>query len=91
MNTIPTIFNERKVPHTIVGGKVKKSDEDRSPFTVILLNRGGRYYRSAVFQSLESAGFASVISIAAIGAFLLLGQQTNSQFRTVETEYAKVN
>ena len=63
MNTIPTIFNERKVPHTIVGGKVKKSDEDRSPFTVILLNRGGRYYRSAVFQSLESAGFASVISI----------------------------
>ena len=22
MNTIPTTFNERKVPHTIVGGKV---------------------------------------------------------------------
>ncbi len=63
MNTIPIIFNERKVPHTIVGGKVKKSDEDQSPFTVILLNRGGRYYRSAVFQSLESAGFTSVISI----------------------------
>ena len=35
MNTIPTIFNERKVPHTIVGGTVKKSDEDQSPFTVI--------------------------------------------------------
>ena len=63
MNTIPTTFNERKVPHTIVGGTVKKSDEDQSPFTVILLNRGGRYYRSAVFQSLESAGFKSVISI----------------------------
>ena len=63
MNTIPTIFNERKVPHTIVGGKVKKSDEEGVPFTVILLNRGGRYYRSAVFQSLESAGFNSVISI----------------------------
>jgi len=63
MNTIPIIFNERKVPHTIVGGTVKKSDEDRSPFTVILLNRGGRYYRSAVFQNLENAGFTSVISI----------------------------
>ena len=63
MNTIPTIFNERKVPHTIVGGTIKKSDEDRSPFTVILLNRGGRYYRSAVFQTLETAGFTSVISI----------------------------
>ncbi len=63
MNTIPLIFNERKVPHTIVGGTVKKSDEDRSSFTVILLNRGGRYYRSAVFQNLENAGFNSVISI----------------------------
>ena len=63
MNTIPTIFNERKVPHTIVGGTVKKSDEEQSPFTVILLNRGGRYYRSAVFQNLENAGFDSVISI----------------------------
>lgn len=63
MNTIPIIFNERKVPHTIVGGTVKKSDEDPSPFTVILLNRGGRYYRSAVFQNLENAGFPSVISV----------------------------
>lgn len=63
MNTIPTIFNERKVPHTIVGGTVKKSDEDQSAFTVILLNRGGRYYRSAVFQNLEAAGFTSIISI----------------------------
>ena len=63
MNTIPTIFNERKVPHTIVGGTVKKSDEDQSPFTVILLNRGGRYYRSTVFQNLENSGFTSIISI----------------------------
>lgn len=63
MNTIPSIFNERKVPHTIVGGQVRKSDEDQSPFTVILLNRGGRYYRSAVFQNLENAGFTSIISI----------------------------
>ncbi|MCD1653217.1 hypothetical protein K7J14_00650 [Treponema zuelzerae] len=63
MNSIPIIFNERKVSHTIVGGSVKKSDDEGSPFTVILLNRGGRYYRSAVFQSLESAGFDSILSI----------------------------
>lgn len=63
MNTIPIIFNEKKVPHTVIGGSIKKSDEDPSPFTVILLNRGGRYYRSAVFQNLESAGFSSIISI----------------------------
>lgn len=63
MNTIPSIFNERKVPHTIVGARARKTDEGESPFTVILLNRGGRYYRSAVFQNLENAGFDSVISI----------------------------
>ncbi len=63
MNTIPTIFNERKVPHTVVGGNVRKTDEEETPFTVILLNRGGRYYRSAVFQNLENAGFTSIISI----------------------------
>jgi len=63
MSTIPTIFNERKVAHTIVGGKIKKSDEETPPMTVILLNRGGRYYRSAVFQNLETAGFTSIISI----------------------------
>jgi len=63
MNTIPTIFNERKVAHTVIGGAIRKSDEERSPLTVVLLNRGGRYYRSAVFQALENAGFSSVISV----------------------------
>lgn len=63
MNTTPIIFNERKVPHTIIGGQVRKTDEEVSPVTVILLNRGGRYYRSAVLQNLENAGFDSVISI----------------------------
>jgi len=63
MNTIPTIFNERKVAHTIVGGSVKKSVDEDPDFTVILLNRGARYYRSAVFQNLENAGFSSVISV----------------------------
>lgn len=63
MNTIPLIFNEKKVSHTIIGGTVKKSIEEHIPLTVILLNRGGRYYRSAVFQNLENAGFTSIISV----------------------------
>lgn len=63
MSTTPTIFNEKKVAHTIVGGKTRKTDETTEDLTVILLNRGGRYYRSAVFQNLENAGFDSVISI----------------------------
>lgn len=63
MNTIPTTFNERRVPHTVIGGSVRKTDEPVEELTVILLNRGGRFYRSAVFQNLESAGITSVISV----------------------------
>ena len=63
MSITPTIFNEKKVPHTIIGGTTRKTDETADELTVILLNRGGRYYRSAVFQNLENAGFTSVISI----------------------------
>ncbi len=63
MNTIPTIFNERKIPHRVVGGATRADDLDVPRFTVLLLNRGGRYYRSAVFQSLETAGFSSIISV----------------------------
>lgn len=63
MNSIPLIFNERKIAYTIVGGGLKQSDEEYSQVTVVLLNRGGRYYRSAVFQNLEKAGFSSVISV----------------------------
>lgn len=63
MNTIPTTFNAHRVPHTVIGGSVRKTDEPVEPLTVILLNRGGRFYRSAVFQNLENAGIASVISV----------------------------
>lgn len=63
MNIIPTTFNERRVPHTVIGGSVRKNDEPVEELTVILLNRGGRFYRSAVFQNLESAGIGSVISV----------------------------
>ncbi len=62
MNTIPSTFNERRFPHTVIGGALDSPDTP-DPLTVILLNRGGRFYRSAVFQSLESAGITSVISV----------------------------
>jgi len=63
MNTIPSTFNERRVPHTVIGGTVRKADEPAEGLTVVLLNRGGRFYRSAVFQNLENAGITSVISV----------------------------
>jgi len=63
MNTIPTTFNEKRVPHTVIGGSVGMAERTVEPLTVILLNRGGRFYRSTVFQNLENAGIASVISV----------------------------
>lgn len=60
MNTIPTIFNERPVPYTVVG-------EGRAPapsaVSVVLLNRGGRYLRRSAFQELERAGVGRVVSV----------------------------
>lgn len=63
MNTIPTLFNEKKVAHTIIGGIQQTEEAVSSLYTIVLLNRGGRYYRSAVFQNFENAGIKSVISI----------------------------
>ncbi|ULQ60134.1 hypothetical protein K7I13_02085 [Brucepastera parasyntrophica] len=42
---------------------MSKAQDASVPCTVVVLNRGGRYYRSAVFQNLENAGFSSVISV----------------------------
>lgn len=62
MSTIPTIFNERKICHTIVGGHTY-GDSTLEPFCVIVLNRSRRYYRSAFFEKLLEAGVASIISV----------------------------
>jgi len=59
MNTIPTIFNEKIIPYTAVGGK------ERIAFTgisAVVLNRPG-LPRRAFFQELEKTGFDHVISI----------------------------
>ena len=39
----------------------------------------------------EFALVASVISIAALGAFMALGEQSTNQMTKVETAYAEVN
>lgn len=60
MNTIPTIFNERKISYTILG----KTDSDFSePISVVVLNRGGRYYLSSLFKNLFSIGLNSIIYV----------------------------
>ncbi len=60
MNTIPIIFNERKISYTILG----KQDSDFSePISVIVLNRGGRFYLSSLFKNLSSIGLNSIIYV----------------------------
>ncbi len=61
MNTIPTIFNERQIKRTVVGGAVPRLSA--LPVSAVLLNRGGRYYRTSVFKNLLSFGFQSVVSV----------------------------
>jgi pilus assembly protein Flp/PilA len=40
-------------------------------------------------SAIEYSVIAALVSVAGIAAFLLLGQQTNRQFETVETAYAQ--
>jgi hypothetical protein len=60
MNTIPTIFNERRATYTVVGGKARAGAPGLS---AVLLNRGGRYLRRSVLEDLEKAGFDSIVSV----------------------------
>ena len=60
MNTIPTIFNERKIPYTVLG---KSSGDFKAPVSVLVLNRGARYYLSSLFQNLIDLGFNSIVFV----------------------------
>jgi molybdopterin-guanine dinucleotide biosynthesis protein A len=60
MNTIPTIFNERRATYTVVGGTRRAGS---TGLAAVLLNRGGRYLRRNVFEELEKVGFDLVVSV----------------------------
>jgi hypothetical protein len=61
MNTIPTTFNERRVPYTVLGGTPARSDA--LPISALVLNRGGRQYNRDVYEALEKAKIPSIVSI----------------------------
>lgn len=64
MNTIPTTSKRVRVPYTVVGGKsFQGSRTSFSHASIVLLNRGGRVYRTESFKELERLGFREVISI----------------------------
>ena len=68
MNTIPSIFNEKQFKRTVLGGnELTAAPEDCLPFSVILLNRGARHYRTQVIQQLLKYRFRSILSVELSG------------------------
>lgn len=63
MNTIPSIFNERQINHTVLGGEEVPSGEILMPVTCVVLNRGSGQYRERVFEGLCRKGFERIISV----------------------------
>jgi len=59
MNTIPTIFNEKVIPYTAVGGKERIAS---TGISAVILNRPG-FARRTIFHDIEKTGFDNVISI----------------------------
>ncbi len=53
-----------RVPYTVVGGK-PSGDAPRVPasLSLVILNRGGRPYKSTVFSQIENLGFREVLSV----------------------------
>jgi hypothetical protein len=60
MNTIPTIFNEKIIPYTAVGGKERTAS---TGISAVVLNRSGSYQNRAFFTELEKNGFDNILSI----------------------------
>ncbi len=66
MNTIPSIFNERQINHTVLGGG-EKPEKVLMPVTCLILNRSEKQYRDRILENLLHNGFESIISIEAHG------------------------
>ena len=62
MNTIPSIFNERQINYSVIGGSEKPS-KILMPVTCVVLSRGGRAYRSRVLENVSKCGFERVLII----------------------------
>ena len=64
MSTTASIFRKRKVPYTVLGGaKVDRIRKSLGPLSVLLLNRGSRFYRQEKLQALERAGIGDILCV----------------------------
>ena len=60
MNSIPSIFNQRKVSHTVLGGTLEPK-KILMPVTCIVLTRSCAAYRARILEKLTVLGFEKII------------------------------
>jgi len=64
MSTIPSTSKRLSVPYTVVGGgRSGRARRFPTPLTLLLLNRGGRFFKHAFFEELTRLGAEEIISI----------------------------
>ena len=64
MNPIPSIFNERFISMTVLGGK-ENVPNIRMNVAAVLINKSWSSYRSKMIENLMHCGFSEIISIEA--------------------------
>lgn len=62
MNTIPSIFNERQINMSVLGG-TESIPEPKFNISVVLINSLGSHLRLQVLDNLVKIGFKSIVSI----------------------------
>ncbi len=64
MSIIPITSKRLRIPYTVIGGqKTERSQKYSSSISLLLLNRGGKPYRSDNLIELRKAGFDEILSI----------------------------
>ena len=62
MNTIPTIFNQRSINRTVLGGRQRPA-QVKMNVSVILINSQGSHLRLKNLEMLDRCGFEKIISM----------------------------
>ena len=64
MSTIPTTSKRLRIPYTVVGGtRSNRSRQRPGAMTLLLLNRGGRLFKSTFYADLERLGVSEILSV----------------------------
>ncbi|MCR5290739.1 MAG: hypothetical protein K6E51_12170 [Treponema sp.] len=62
MNTIPSIFNERQINRTVLGG-TESMPLVKMNISVVLINTNGSHFRIQMIENLSKCGFVSIVSL----------------------------